>query len=88
MTQQSSGRPRLLILTSDEVGSPYNVQALQELAEGALTDAAGLADALPGTEVLLMWDFFSTALADAWKAATDLRWVHVAAAGVDSLFFD
>lgn len=36
---------------------------------------------------MLLWDFFSSALRDAWDAAGALAWVHVAAAGVDSLLF-
>ncbi|SMX98544.1 Phosphoglycerate dehydrogenase [Brevibacterium iodinum ATCC 49514] len=35
-----------------------------------------------------MWDFFSTALKDAYGSADRLGWVHAAAAGVDSLLFD
>ncbi|MFC4949715.1 D-2-hydroxyacid dehydrogenase [Pseudonocardia sp. GCM10023141] len=51
-------------------------------------DAATLAAALPGTEVLLVWDFLSDAVHDAWPAAdAGLRWVHTASAGVDRLSF-
>jgi phosphoglycerate dehydrogenase-like enzyme len=50
-------------------------------------DAASLADALPGAEVLLVWDFTSDAVRDAWPAADALRWVHTASAGVDRLTF-
>ena len=48
-----------------------------------------LVDALPGTEVLLVWDFLSDAVRDAWPGAdtTALRWVHTASAGVDRLDF-
>ncbi|WP_308282508.1 D-2-hydroxyacid dehydrogenase [Pseudonocardia nigra] len=46
-----------------------------------------LADALPGSEVLLVWDFTSDAVRDAWPAADSLRWVHTASAGVDRLVF-
>jgi phosphoglycerate dehydrogenase-like enzyme len=46
-----------------------------------------LADALPGTEVLLVWDFTSDAVRHAWPAADALRWVHTASAGVDRLVF-
>ena len=48
-----------------------------------------LTTALPGTEVLLVWDFLSDAVRDAWPAAdtTALRWVHTASAGVDRLNF-
>jgi len=51
-----------------------------------VTDAT-LAAALPGTEVLLVWDFTSTAVRDAFPAADALRWVHTASAGVDRLTF-
>jgi phosphoglycerate dehydrogenase-like enzyme len=46
-----------------------------------------LAEALPGTEVLLVWDFTSDAVRDAWPAADSVRWVHTASAGVDRLTF-
>ncbi|WP_346277242.1 D-2-hydroxyacid dehydrogenase [Pseudonocardia sp.] len=46
-----------------------------------------LAHALPGTEVLLVWDFTSDAVREAWPAADALRWVHTASAGVDRLVF-
>jgi len=46
-----------------------------------------LTAALPGTEVLLVWDFTSTAVSGAWPAADSLRWVHTASAGVDRLTF-
>ncbi len=88
MTQHWSGRARVVVLTTDEVGPPSNLATLEDLADVVVTDAAGLPDALPGARVLLMWDFFSTALADAWESATELQWVHVAAAGVDTLLFD
>ncbi|HET8601994.1 MAG TPA: D-2-hydroxyacid dehydrogenase [Segeticoccus sp.] len=52
------------------------------------TEEAGLREALAGADALLLWDFFSSALRDAWSAADALRWVHVAAAGVDTLLFD
>lgn len=81
-------RPYVVVLTADGVAPPANEAALRDLADLTYTDATGLADALPGADVLLMWDFFSSALADAWHAAGDLRWVHVAAAGVDAILFD
>lgn len=54
-----------------------------------VTDAASLAAALPGTEVLLVWDFLSDAVRDAWPGTdtSALRWVHTASAGVDRLMF-
>lgn len=52
------------------------------------TDVAGLPRAIQGADALFLWDFFSTALRDVWDRADRLRWIHVAAAGVDKLLFD
>lgn len=54
-----------------------------------VTGAEGLAEALPGTEILLVWDFLSDAVRDAWPGTdtSALRWVHTASAGVDRLLF-
>ncbi|MEE6286356.1 D-2-hydroxyacid dehydrogenase [Georgenia sp. MJ173] len=54
-------------------------------AEVRPTEAAGLAAALDGADVVFAYDFLSTAVADSWHAAGSVRWVHVAAAGVDAL---
>jgi phosphoglycerate dehydrogenase-like enzyme len=50
--------------------------------------ADGLADALRGARGLLLWDFFSTAVRDVWAHAGTVEWIHVTAAGVDTLLFD
>lgn len=50
--------------------------------------ADGLADAVRGAKALLLWDFFSRALRDAWPVADQLEWIHITAAGVDTLLFD
>ena len=68
-------RPRLVILTDDAGTEPPNAERLRALADVTVTSAAALADALPGARVLLLWDFFSSALRDAWPA-------------VDTLLFD
>ncbi|WP_433419291.1 D-2-hydroxyacid dehydrogenase [Microtetraspora malaysiensis] len=49
---------------------------------------AELGDALPGSDALLLWDSFSPALRAVWHRAEALRWIHVAAAGVDRMLFD
>ncbi|MDZ4268214.1 MAG: NAD(P)-dependent oxidoreductase, partial [Mycobacterium sp.] len=51
-------------------------------------DAGGLADAVRSAQGLLLWDFFSTAVRDVWSDAQDLQWIHITAAGVDTLLFD
>lgn len=81
-------RPRVVVLTDDAGTEPPNAAALRELADVTVTGAAGLDRALPGATVLLLWDFFSSALEAAWPAADSLEWIHVTAAGVDTLLFD
>lgn len=56
---------------------------VEALAEVRYASAADLPRALPGTDVLFMWDFLSTALCDAEPYADRLRWIHQAGAGVD-----
>lgn len=51
-------------------------------------DAEGLREAVRGARGLLLWDFFSTAVRDVWDEAGALEWIHVTAAGVDTLLFD
>lgn len=50
--------------------------------------ADGLAEAVRGARALLLWDFFSSAVSDVWADAKDLEWIHITAAGVDTLLFD
>lgn len=53
-------------------------------------DTATLARALPGSDVLLTWDFTSDAVREAWTTAdagSTVRWVHTASAGVDRVAF-
>jgi phosphoglycerate dehydrogenase-like enzyme len=56
---------------------------VEAVADVRYATANALADALPGADVLLVWDFRATALASAWSAASSLRWVHAASAGVN-----
>ncbi|MFG3245124.1 D-2-hydroxyacid dehydrogenase [Streptomyces sp. NPDC048187] len=49
-------------------------------------DAATLAERLPYADVLLVWDFTSHAVREAWPGdGPRPRWVHTASAGVDHL---
>lgn len=80
--------PRVVVLVAEGQPRPYNLAAIEAHADVVLTDAAGLPDAARGAEVLFLWDFFSSALKDAWPNADSLQWVHVAAAGVDAMMFE
>ena len=60
----------------------------REDVELRIVEADELGAALPGTEILLLWDFFSQALKDEFGHTDELAWIHAASAGVDSLLFD
>lgn len=79
--------PRVVVLVRPDGPRP-ELAGLDGRVALRVTDADGLADALSGAAALLLWDFFSPALRAAWPRADALRWVHVAAAGVDTLLFD
>ena len=62
---------------------PAGIAVVEERAEVRHVVAGDLDAALVGADALFVWDFFSRALPAAWPSADRLRWVHVAAAGVD-----
>ncbi|MEU6090517.1 D-2-hydroxyacid dehydrogenase [Streptomyces sp. NPDC047085] len=76
-------RPTLLVLDADP---PPRLGRLTGRARILHTDADGLAGLLPEADVLLVWDFTSTAAREAWPGdGPRPRWVHTASAGVDHL---
>ena len=77
----------IAVLAEHADDRPPHLGPLQDRVELRVTDAAGLASALDGARALFVWDFFSTAVAEVWEHCADLEWIHVAAAGVDSLLF-
>jgi len=84
-----SARPRAVtaVVFGASPGSPPD--GLDRVPDGVelrfATSAPELRSALPGAEVLFVLDYAFRALADAWESASSLRWIHVAAAGVDAL---
>lgn len=75
----------LVVLYREEL--PTGMAAVEEFAEVRYARVEELAGALKGADALFLWDFFSTAVRDVWEHADSLRWIHVAAAGVDTLLF-
>ena len=84
---ETTARPAITVLCPPDGGRPVGMDRVEAQAEVTYTDAAGLPEALRGADALLLWDFFSEAVHDAWPSADSLRWIHVAAAGVDKLLF-
>lgn len=80
-----SSQPVVVVLHGGEPPSARAMAPVAAHAEIRLTEAAGLASALEGADVVFAYDFLSTAIAQTWHAMGSVQWVHVAAAGVDAL---
>lgn len=81
-----SDKPVVAVLYADEL--PPGRERLEAVADVRYATARDLGDAVDGADALFLWDFFSTAVKDVWDRAGSLKWIHVAAAGVDKLLFD
>jgi len=66
---------------------PPAMAEAERLARVRYATADELTAALPGADVLFVWNFLSSAVEGVWHAADALRWIHVASAGVDRLLF-
>ena len=77
--------PIVAVLCADH--RPPGMSTVEAVAEVRYASAAELPHAVPGAEVLFVWDFLSTSVPRAWPYADRLRWVHIASAGVDPLMF-
>lgn len=78
-------KPIIAVLCGDH--RPPGMSAVETATHVRYASAANLPQALLAADVLFVWDFLSTALAQAWSHADRLRWVHAASAGVDPLMF-
>lgn len=68
---------------SGDTARPTGLTEVEALADIRYTTENGLLEALPGADVLLVWDFRARTLRSAWPVADRLRWVHAASAGVN-----
>ncbi len=85
MTLDAS-RPTVVVLHHGE--RPPGLESVAGAAEVRYAGSLeALRAALPGAEVLFVADFRSRMLREAWPAARDLRWIHLAGAGVDAVLF-
>ncbi len=88
MPESDATRPVVAVLTSAHEGLPPGLEPLEGRAEMVhATDADGLASALERADVLLVTDFRTGLLREAWPRARRLQWVHTTSAGVDALLF-
>lgn len=79
-------KPVVVVLHADHL--PEGMEAVSAIAEVRYATADTLGEAVPDADVLLLWDFFSPAVRRVWDRCERLKWIHIAAAGVDSLMFD
>ncbi|WP_342447033.1 hypothetical protein [Ornithinimicrobium sp. CNJ-824] len=80
--------PVLVVLCASQDDAPPQLAALADRVDLRIATEADLGEALRGARALFLWDFFSSAVRDVWPRCGDLEWIHVAAAGVDTLLFD
>jgi phosphoglycerate dehydrogenase-like enzyme len=86
MTQKT--KPVVTVLTAPGEQEPPGMDALKARAEVRFAwDEATLNETLPGTNVMMVTDFRTEALAAAWPSADKLEWIHATSAGVDALMF-
>lgn len=84
-----SDKPTVVtVLTAPNEPEPPGMSALRARAEVRFAyDEESLRKTLPGTQVMMVTDFRTEALAAAWPAADQLEWIHATSAGVDALMF-
>lgn len=83
----SAEPPVVTVLCATVDDAPPGLERYADRVQFRITDEPGLAEAVTGAKGLFLWDFFSSAVAEVWPQTTDLDWIHVAAAGVDTLMF-
>ncbi|GAA4622883.1 D-2-hydroxyacid dehydrogenase [Actinoallomurus vinaceus] len=79
-----TGPPVVVVLGDDR---PPLLERLGQAARLRQVTQKGLREALAEADVLLVWDFLTDALPEAWPEHGGPRWVHTASAGVDRLIF-
>lgn len=88
----ANSSPVILVLRPSDpdadLRTPPGLDELQGRAEIRFATASEISENIAGADALFLWDFFSGALQDAWPNADSLKWIHVAAAGVDKLLFE
>ena len=81
-------RPVITVLTAPDEERPPGLDPLFDRAEVRFAwDADTLRQTLPGTRIMMVTDFRTDALREAWPSADSLEWIHATSAGVDALMF-
>ncbi|MBS3803067.1 MAG: D-2-hydroxyacid dehydrogenase [Oleiphilaceae bacterium] len=85
---ERTSKPVVTVLTAPGEPEPPGLDGLRARAEVRFaSDEQSLRETLPGTQVMMVTDFRTEALAAAWPEADQLEWIHATSAGVDALMF-
>lgn len=80
---------KLLVQGAASASEIPGIDSLPENIEIAFAkDGKDLEKELPGSEIILLWDFKNRDLQQYWHKATDLKWIQWCGAGVDGILFD
>ena len=83
-----ASKPAAVVVGASADAPPPGIQAVHALMDLRFApDTRSLLAALPGAQVLFMWQTQRGQLEEAWAAADELRWIHTASAGVDAVLF-
>jgi len=85
----TDNKPVITVLTAPDEERPPGLDPLFERASEVrfAWDAETLRQTLPGTHIMMVTDFRTEALREAWPCADALQWIHATSAGVDALMF-
>lgn len=87
-TDTTMRSPRITVIAGDADGPP-GVEKLHSHADVSIAfDEESLSKSLPDSDIVLVTDFRSDALANVWHTAEKLKWIHATSAGVDRLMFE
>lgn len=84
----SRDAPVITALSPADEPPPGLERAREHARVHLATDQDTLTRHLPESDILLVTDFRTDALAAAWPTAERLQWIHATSAGVDQLLFD
>lgn len=81
--------PVVAVLHDPADGPPPALDKIEPFASSvlAVSDLDGLRRALQTADVLMVTDFRTALLREAWPATPSIRWIHATSAGVDALLF-
>ena len=80
---------KVVILGASSETDVPGIESITDTVDLAFApDEVALGVELPGSEILVGWDFQGNELVHQWHRALDLKWIHWCGAGVDAVLFE